>query len=802
MANRNEPIIELEPGGKATVLRYDVPEPTSYSGRNFIVLNFENEPIFKEVQTDSRTNPLPRDSLPVTAATGRAVALTRAADVEVAELRDQVVHAMKLGFSDERVFPQLRSFAGALRFVERPDGSHQIVSTEPLSARLAALDPDEVTVMLRRGKRLNIRRSLYGTLTYEYLDLINPLETVDGTTAYAAIGSDGPPDPPRYITITSPSDGATISGPPNNVPVRVEGTGKGLQRVDVQIGSNPAKRATLRSSAGAQRWSVADNAKTTGLQTIIATATYPQNRTDEASVAIVVSFAQAADPNPPTVQITSPTDESIITGAASGLRVEVSGTASDEDSGVKVVELTLDGNVAAYATATPSAPGNWSTWTGDLLIPSAGRHAIVARCTDNAGNVAESRVSVSISIVRPYSQLLLVEIYRLSSYLGSYGAGRVVKTFSLLPGETTKISVRTYTKRETTRKEASSILDSFTQDSSDAFEDSVGREQSDKKSSDEKSSYDVQEHAEAGWGWGGASVNARQSGSTNAAREEFAKNVSSAVEKHAATASAKRDVTVNTSYEEKQEEQAETSIERTIANINLSRTLNFVFRQMNQEFISILHLVDMRVAFVRFDYDANGELQPTYREVTLPQLEELLREVVLPAKVQEVRETILAQLTSIFDYRDEQHTDLVLESNLKDRNGSDVAGSGYLRVKRDYVSAYTDPITASQIEVPGIILNVSKNVLRTEGIIVDALLGEGEALDGYAKRLQELEVNRREAEAARATSEAERQELINEFAQNKDDAGAKILAELTCPCGPERAGLDLYVHSKGDGTPQ
>jgi len=35
---------------------------------------------------------------------------------------------------------------------------------------------------------------------------------------------------------------------------------------------------------------------------------------------------------------------------------------------------------------------------------------------------------------QPRPRLLRVEVYRLSSYLGTYGAGRVLKTFSLLPG--------------------------------------------------------------------------------------------------------------------------------------------------------------------------------------------------------------------------------------------------------------------------------------------------------------------------------------------------------------------------------
>ena len=36
----NEPMIKLDSNGKAPILRYNVPESTSYSGRNFIELQF------------------------------------------------------------------------------------------------------------------------------------------------------------------------------------------------------------------------------------------------------------------------------------------------------------------------------------------------------------------------------------------------------------------------------------------------------------------------------------------------------------------------------------------------------------------------------------------------------------------------------------------------------------------------------------------------------------------------------------------------------------------------------------------
>ena len=62
------------------------------------------------------------------------------------------------------------------------------------------------------------------------------------------------------------------------------------------------------------------------------------------------------------------------------------------------------------------------------------------------------------------------------------------------------------------------------------------------------------------------------------------------------------------------ETEEQTEIGREIENINVGRTLNFVFRQMNQEFITILHLVDVRVAYFNGDPDYT-------REVTLPQLD-------------------------------------------------------------------------------------------------------------------------------------------------------------------------------------
>ena len=494
-----EPMIKLEPGGTAPILSYNVPEPTSYSGRNLIELDFDAS-YFKDAV---KQRPPSSERAPI-------------AEVSGAGADAAVIDALKTGFASSRLFPNVRALRAPLRFVGTPNpGLEPVVGVE-IGKRLARLDSEEVAAQLRAAKRLNIYRSLYGTLTYNYV-----------------------PEPP--------------------------------------------------------------------------------------------------DPDP---------------------------------------------------------------------------------------------------------RLYLVETYRLSSFLGSYGAGRVIKTFTLHPGEKTKISVKTFTRRETDSKSASSILDSFTEESADDFESSVQEEQSDKSSYQKTFEYHAEAEASASWGWGSAKVSGGVKGGTSRAREEFSKNVSSATEKHATKASAKRDVQVNTSYEVKEETGEEVSIERELENINLSRTLNLVFRQMNQQFVTVLHLVDMRVAFF------NGYAE-SRRERPVSQVDDLIDEVVVnnAARRQEVKDAIIAELESIFDYQDNIHS-IIEERVLTDASGTPL-GDKYMRVRRNVVSQYQDPTTGFQVEVPGIIQSVNTSVLRTEGVIVEALLGQGEALDEYAKDLQALEVRRREAEVAK-----------------------------------------------------
>jgi hypothetical protein len=154
----------------------------------------------------------------------------------------------------------------------------------------------------------------------------------------------------------------------------------------------------------------------------------------------------------------------------------------------------------------------------------------------------------------------------------------------------------------------------------------------------------------------------------------------------------------------------------------------------------------------------------------------------------EVRGWILGELETVFDHEGNLHS-FVEERKRQDAAGKQLAP--YLRARTDMTSRYTDPATDTTKDVQGIILGVQKSVLRTDGVIAEALLGQGEALDEYATKLQDIEVDRRRGEAARLTAEAQRSELINKLAAEGDSEKAKVLAELTCPCGaPQADGTD------------
>jgi len=194
---------------------------------------------------------------------------------------------------------------------------------------------------------------------------------------------------PPSVSISDPTEGQQFS--PGKI--TVSGTssdnsgGSGVKLVEVRVDGNWYQTAAPSTTNDWAQWSITMDISTTGTHSIQARAT--DNSDNQASNTVNINI-QSADTTAPKVAITSPTASQQIPQGA----VTVTGTSSDESSGLKTVELQLDSG--SYQTATPKSIDDWSTWSTKLSITTTGTHKIQARATDNAGN--QNWYSVSISV--------------------------------------------------------------------------------------------------------------------------------------------------------------------------------------------------------------------------------------------------------------------------------------------------------------------------------------------------------------------------------------------------------------------
>lgn len=368
--------------------------------------------------------------------------------------------------------------------------------------------------------------------------------------------------------------------------------------------------------------------------------------------------------------------------------------------------------------------------------------------------------------------IAILERYQLSTFLGNYGAGRTIQTFTLLPGEKSKISIKTYSRTSTTTKSSSSILDSYTSESAQEFSDSVSSERTDKQEKKESLKWHVEVEAESDWGFVAVQASAGYKGGTNSGRDQFAKQMNSAVSKHATKTSTKRDIQIQQSQEVKTESGEESGVERELQNCNVGRTLNFVFRQMNQEFITLLHLVDVELLY------SNG-IPGSTKRYALPELEKLLLDVIkddVPSR-DAVRKQILDELQVIIDYQGTPQS--FIESITVPVSAADLGTDKtftYWRPKRTLTSSYTSGGGKVIGNVRGLILGATETVLRTDGVMVEALLGQGEGLDDYSMNLQLAAANAAQGANNLKKAQVSRKQLIASVATSGDVDAAKLYA--------------------------
>ncbi len=377
----------------------------------------------------------------------------------------------------------------------------------------------------------------------------------------------------------------------------------------------------------------------------------------------------------------------------------------------------------------------------DQSIATIAAQALVAMPVTRLDLNGNSRMKFIPKPPAPKPQLVIVEHYRVNTYLKNYGAGKTIKTFSLLPGEKTKISIKSYKQTVIDKKQVENVLDTFSKDASTDLENMVQYENNlisaESKTTNEASK--IEGGGSIGIDLGIVQIGGSGGGSStsnttfNSSRNNSLRSLNNAISKQFQRSSANRQIQVNSETDTSATTEDETTIIRELENLNKSRVLNFVFRQLNQELLTLTYLDDITFVY------SNG-YEESRKVAKLDGLKQLLTEILQnPTDITTIYANILNELSSIYDYNGNRQSFIEeVEEEIVDAiNPSTIVGTQTYFRKSTSLSQ-----TAEGVTVRGIIKNVTTRVMPTESLVVDSLLGQGEALDCFNLQAQDAEIKR------------------------------------------------------------
>ncbi len=246
-----------------------------------------------------------------------------------------------------------------------------------------------------------------------------------------------------------------------------------------------------------------------------------------------------------------------------------------------------------------------------------------------------------------------MEEYAVASFLANYGAGKTLNTFTLLPAEKTSITIRTYKESVETKKRVENVMDSFSEDSAREFENILEKESSTKVGQTKTNNFNAGVSLKSaisfvipkiGSGSVSNSTNAGFGRSVTKSREANTRDLAKSIEKHANKSNSSRKMEVSSSNESTNKEGEEITTVRNLVNPNQSRVLNFVFRQLLQEYVTIMYLSNVKVGF------SNGHPESQVI-VPIEKLDELLATYVKPAFIDKMRTQIIFEYLTVTNYK-------------------------------------------------------------------------------------------------------------------------------------------------------
>jgi hypothetical protein len=173
--------------------------------------------------------------------------------------------------------------------------------------------------------------------------------------------------PGIYVTITNPTNGATVSG---IVEITVD-TNDNPDKVDISIDG------TIVGSGISYFWDT--TAYADGSHTIVASA-----RGNSDTVSVTVDNGGTPPDYPPEVTITSPSNGATVSGT-----VTIMVTVSDEES--LTPDIYIDGSYVATSSA----------YEWDTTAYADGSHTIYAEATDSASQTGSDQISVTVDNTSP-----------------------------------------------------------------------------------------------------------------------------------------------------------------------------------------------------------------------------------------------------------------------------------------------------------------------------------------------------------------------------------------------------------------
>ena len=256
-----------------------------------------------------------------------------------------------------------------------------------------------------------------------------------------------------------------------------------------------------------------------------------------------------------------------------------------------------------------------------------------------------------------------IEEYTTSSFLGDYGAGKTIDVFSLLPNEKTTITIKTFKNSTSTKAYAENVLDSFGENSTNELEKNIEEETGSSNSNTAGSTQTnsntrsanvsanvggalfklVNFGVSGGYNTGSSNSNTNSNSNTRASN---VRSLNKALDRHVASSNSNRQVRVNSTTTDTVTEGEEASTVRELLNLNKSRVLNFVFRQLLQQYVTITYLSNVRIVYCNGYYES-------LRMVDIEQLENLLEDTIMPEFIEPVRTKLLKHYCSIFNHKDQ-----------------------------------------------------------------------------------------------------------------------------------------------------